>query len=108
MNSPNKQQLDQKLQQLEAEINQHSTHSSSVENSGSLESTKNQFLNWYKELPQMGQIIVLIGGAVVGLSMLGVVFQLIRLAVSLAILGVLGYVGYRFFWASQSSQNPNS
>lgn len=102
------QRLERQLQKLEVEINQQQPLTTHSETSPSIQSLYSQFLGWYQTLPQVGQVAVVAGGILIGLSALSIVFQLIRLAFSLAVLGVIVYLGYKFFLVPQSSKDNDS
>ena len=53
-----------------------------------------------KRLPKEGQIIVVLIGLILGFSFMTTLFKLINLILSLALLGVFGYIGYKFISAS--------
>ena len=110
MNSESEQtqRLERQLQELEAEINQQQPLQPIIQTSPSIQSVYNQFLNSYQTLPAAGKVALMLGGALIGLWVLSIVFQLIRLAVSLAVLGVIVYIGYKFFVGSQYSQDRDS
>ncbi len=57
---------------------------------------------WYRGLPSLGKVGVVVVGIMLGLSALRTVFSLISLAVSLTILGAIGYIGYKLFFAPDS------
>jgi hypothetical protein len=61
-----------------------------------------QFLGWFGNLPQIGQIGVLLAAALGALMLLRIVVQLISLAISLVLLGGLGFIGYKLLMASKS------
>ncbi|MBD2042317.1 hypothetical protein [Microcoleus sp. FACHB-672] len=102
------QRLERQMQKLEVEVNQQQPLQTHFEASPAIQSLYTQFLSWYQRLPQIGQVAVIGGGILIGLSALSIVFQLIRLAFSLAVLGVILYLGYKFFLVPQSSQDKDS
>ena len=53
-----------------------------------------------KRLPKEGQIIVVLIALILGFSLITTLFKLINLILSLALLGVFGYIGYKFISAS--------
>lgn len=61
-----------------------------------------QFLGWFGNLPQIGQIGVLLAVALGALMLLRIVVQLISLAISLVLLAGLGFIGYKLLIASKS------
>lgn len=106
------QNWEQKLQQLEAELNQtHSTmpiesqqpqsQTPAVENFRRL---RHQIRDWFNGLPKVGKIAVAAIALVFGFSVLRTIFQLVVSIVSLAVIAGVVYLGYKFFIASDSSQ----
>lgn len=140
MKSSNNPDWQQRLQELEAEVNQSSGQSggqspeqSPEQNNGqnngqnnNPESTPGNYtsytiperlksmadparyqpwldrtLVWFKALPQVGKIAVVVVSAFVTFSVLRSVLQLVAAIASLAILGTLLYLGYKFLVATQ-------
>lgn len=136
MKSSNNSNWQQRLQELEAEVNQSSGQSSeqspeqnqrqSIGQNNKSESTPGNYtsytipeelkamanptryqpfldrtLVWLKTLPQVGKIAVVVVGAFVTFSVLRSVLQLVAAIASLAILGILLYLGYKFLVANQ-------
>lgn len=64
----------------------------------------NQITVWFNNLPSVGKVIVVIVGGSLGLSLLKSVFQLITSLISLALLGIILYVVYKFFITPKSPQ----
>lgn len=64
----------------------------------------NQISAWFNSLPTVGKVIVVIVGGSFGLSLLKTVFQLITSLISLALLGIILYVVYKFFITPKSPQ----
>lgn len=58
-----------------------------------------QFLEWFKELPQWGKIIGLILIPLLTIKILEAVVSIVSLLISLVVFGGVIYVGYRFFIA---------
>lgn len=106
------QNWEQKLQQLEAELNQ--THSTvRMESQPSQPQTasaetfhrlRRQVRDWFDRLPKAGKIAVAAIALVFGFSVLRMIFQLVVSIVSLAAIAGVVYLGYKFFIASDSSQ----
>ncbi|NJL90269.1 MAG: hypothetical protein HC916_11130 [Coleofasciculaceae cyanobacterium SM2_1_6] len=128
MKSSNNSNWQQRLQELEAEVNQSSGQTSTPNNgqNNNAESTPGNYtsytipeelkamtnptryqpfldrtLVWFKALPQVGKIAVVVVGAFVTFSVLRSVLQLVAAIASLAILGILLYLGYKFLVATQ-------
>lgn len=112
MNSPENQKVDQRLQELESQINQ--TPSLNAETGQPLQRqpqdeqeiyrTLNKITDWFKGLPSTAKVIVIVVAALVGFSLLRTVFQLVASLFSLAVLGVLLYLVYKFWIAPQPPQ----
>lgn len=69
----------------------------------SVKNTYQQLKLWFQGLPAWGQIGLVIAGAVVSLNVLKTVVQLISLSITLAIIGVIIYFGYRILIAPNDS-----
>lgn len=105
MDSKNNFELEEKLQELEREINGSSPSEVKPESPASLSPISDRFLAWFKALPKGGQIAVLIVGAIAGLTLIKIVVELISLSIGLGFMAVLLYLGYKFFLASNTSNN---
>jgi len=113
MNSPENQKIDQRLQELESQINQ-TPPSLNAEPGQPLErqqqddqeiyKTLNKITDWFNGLPSTAKVIVIVVAALVGFSLLRTVFQLVASLFSLAVLGVLLYLVYKFWIAPQPRQ----
>ena len=106
MNPQDRQKLERQLQELEAQIQQPQPLQTSTPDSPSLKSVYQQLTLWYQGLPNGGKVVAIAVGGVLALSAVSMVLNLLRLAFTLAAVGVLGFVGYKLFLASKSS-NPN-
>jgi len=114
MNSPEKQDLDRRLQELETQINQPSIPlietqpaqplQTSSQKAPDIESVFKQAQNWFNGLSPVAKGIVLVGGVMVGFVLLRTILQLVASLLSLAVLGVLLYLGYKFWLARQSPE----
>jgi hypothetical protein len=93
MSSEGQQNWQKKLEDLEAQIN----NSSSVK-----QNILPQIRNWFAHLPTLGKVVVVVGGVMFALSLLNTVFWLVRLLLSLTVLGVIVYVGYKLFLAQKN------
>lgn len=106
MNSHNDPNFKQKLEDLESEIPY--TPQPMREQINLPQTVKtfyNQFLIWFKDLPQAGQIVVAVAGLATGFAVLKLAVELISMAISLAVVAVVIYIGYQFFKSSQSSKS---
>lgn len=63
-----------------------------------------QIANWFNQLSSGGKLAVGIIAAIVGFAILRSVLQLVASLISLAVLGVILYLVYRFFISSKSSK----
>lgn len=61
-----------------------------------------QVTQWFESLPSPGKVAVVIISALVGFSILRNVLQLVASVLSLAILGVILYLVYKFFVTPKS------
>jgi hypothetical protein len=62
----------------------------------------NQVANWFNRLPKVGKVAVVLIATIIGFSLLRSVLQLVASLISLAILGVILYLVYKFFITPQS------
>lgn len=93
--------LKNRVENLESEIKENSQNLSARLNSSQ---QINQFKNWFNNLATMGKIVIIGGGLILAGFMIKIVFQLLSLLVSLAVLGVIAYVVYLFFIPGDSSK----
>lgn len=103
MNPQPEENLQQRLQKLEAEINSQNV------DTGNTKETRQQsqpnFLNsyltrsrlWLKSLSGTGKLVVVGVTVLLGLAVLQAVLKLVTSAISLAVLAGLVYLGYKFF-----------
>lgn len=113
MNSRPDQELEQKLQQLEAEINSPTSPPvvapqqpvSPTDQSSAVPTVLYRFVNWFKGLSKVGKLIVVAVALVVGLAILRIVLRLVAAAISLAFLAVLLYFVYQFLSARTSDKS---
>ncbi len=110
MNPQPNDDLQRRLEKLEAEINSPSgvTPQSQAENSSPNKALRffshhtARVLAWYKTQSGIKKIIVLGVGFLLAFSVLQAIFKLVAAVVSLAVLSILVYVGYKFFISSNS------
>jgi hypothetical protein len=62
----------------------------------------NQVSNWFNSLPSAAKVAVAIIAALMGISLLGSILKLFAALISLAILGVVLYLGYKYLIVPQS------
>ncbi len=113
MNPKFKEDLQNRLQQLEAEIHskfvvdpqsQQTTQSSQSGLSTSISLFTQKVLVWFNKLPKMGKLVVLGVGILFSFTILQAFIKLIASAVSLALLALLVYLGYKFLFSSRSRE----
>lgn len=113
MNPQQNQDWERKLQEIEAEINQAPPKppvqtqpgqplTSQGNDSPSISSLLKQVTNWFNSLSRNARVIVVSAAAIVGFLVLKTVFQLVASVISLAILGAILYLVYKFFVASKA------
>ncbi|OKH27725.1 hypothetical protein [Chroogloeocystis siderophila] len=111
MNSQPEQELEQRLQQLEAELNSPTSPPVVVEPQPPASLTDRasviprvlyRFVNWFSGLSNIGKLIVVAVGLVIGLAVLRAVLKLVAAVISLAFLAVLLYFVYQFLLARTS------
>ncbi len=95
MNSPNNQDWNEKIEELEQEI-ETKIHQSDFPK------YQNSLKQWFRSLPPAGRIAVYIGGIVVGFSLLSTVLKVISSFLSIAILAIVICVLYKLFLAENS------
>ncbi|MGL5079838.1 MAG: hypothetical protein ACRDBG_28910 [Waterburya sp.] len=101
--------LKKKLEEMEAEINQKTAATSSESNqktvfpefeinpSPQVQSWINTSRTWFNSLPKVGKAAVALGTVWLGFSILGAIVHVVSSLVSVAIVGLILYVGYRWF-----------
>jgi hypothetical protein len=67
-----------------------------------------QFFNWFNNLSSVGKLIVVSVGAVFGIAILRAVLNLVAAVISLGVLALVLYVGYRFFVSRNSEINTKT
>lgn len=115
MNPQENRELERRLREIEAQINQQSSPRPFQSQPGqlpklqsdrlqSIQSFLQQVTNWFNGLSGVGKAVVISAAAIVGLMVLKTVFQLVTSLISLAIVGVLLYLVYKFFVAAKASK----
>ncbi|GAA6621907.1 hypothetical protein [Scytonema sp. NUACC26] len=113
MNRQPNDDLQRRLDKLEAEINSPSgvTPQSQEANSSTSSSNKalrflsyhtQRVLAWYKTQTGITKIVVLGVGFLLAFSVLQAIFKLVTAVISLAVLSILVYLGYKFFISGNS------
>jgi len=114
MNPQPDQDLESRLQNLEAELNYPPPQPPAVSQPQPVQRQTdsfqpvqlqvNRFINWFNGLSGFGKLIVVGVAAIVGLATFRAVLKLVSAVISLAVLAVLLYFAYQFFLA-RSSEN---
>ena len=112
MNPQPEEDLERRLQKLDAEINQPPSPLAipqpqkplqpQTDNSQTVQSSLYRFINWFSGLSGFGKLVVIGVAALVGLTILRAVLKLVAAVISLAVLGVVLYFVYQFFLARSS------
>lgn len=111
MNPQPEEDLERRLQKLDAEINQTSQPLAIPQpkkplqpqtDSSQIQSSLYRLINWFSGLSGFGKLIVIGVAALVGLAILRAVLKLVAAVISLAVLGVVVYFVYQFFLARSS------
>jgi hypothetical protein len=110
MNPQSEEELQRRLKELEKEVQSKEVRSpfqgfiepESIKplrelNFTSIKLQLERFMVWYKNLSDKKRLIVLVGGGIFALGLLQALVKLVTGIISLAILAVLLYVGYKFF-----------
>lgn len=106
MNSQPEQDLQQRLEQLEAEHNSTvpsfnavspSQLSEQIQADNSSRLQLKGIFNWFNSLSGLGKLAVVAVAAIFGIAILRTVLKLVAAVISLAILAVLLYLAYQFF-----------
>ncbi len=116
MNPQPEQELERRLQKLEAELNPGASPSSVIpqssqtlqpqrNNSQNVQGSLNRFINWFNGRSSWGKLIVISVAAVVGFAILRAILKLVAAVISLAVLAALLYLVYKFALARSGSKN---
>jgi hypothetical protein len=105
MNPQSEDDLQRRLQNLEAEINSKSANQGNLPETtqtsqSDIPNVKSQFAKlrlWFNNLSGTTKLIVAGVAALLGLGMLQAVLKLVSSVVSLALIAFLVYLGYKFF-----------
>ncbi|MBE9038080.1 hypothetical protein [aff. Roholtiella sp. LEGE 12411] len=107
MNPQPEEDLQHRLEKLEAEINtssevvpQPQEPKQTSQSSANFNLYLERFQSWFNSLSGTKKWIVSGVAVVIGFAMLQAVFKLVVSVISLALLAVLMYVGYKFFVSS--------
>jgi hypothetical protein len=105
VNSQDRSNLQQRLQELEAQIPTEATSGQRLEPNLPINSdaaaTLPQIANWFHNLPDVLKIVAIALAAVLSFTLLRTVLQLVFSLITLAIVGGLVYFAYKFWVAPQ-------
>ena len=115
MNSSDKQDWQRRLEELEVEVNQSTSSNSErqtetvhphveIDQAQSISSWLNSSRDWFNSLAPIGQVAVGIVGIMLGFSVLNIFLKVISSLVSVAILGGLIYLGYKYIVVGSSQK----
>ena len=113
MNSSDNQNWQRKLEELEKEVNQNNpsnvqTQTETVypeveiDNMNSLSGWLNSARDWYNGLAPIGQVAVGVIAIMLGFSVLNIFLKVVSSLISVAILGGLLYLGYKYIIVGSS------
>ena len=98
------QDLQRRLQELESlPTNAHPVTTQAPASNNAVAGL-NQFISLFKSLPNVGKIIVIGVGIIVGFAILKSLFSLVATLFSLAFLGLIVYFGYQFLVARSNQR----
>ena len=103
MNPQEPKNWQRQLEELQAKLKRQQPLQANPEITHSIETLYNQFLSWFRGLPKGGRVTVLAVGAIMGLTVLKSILDLLTLSISLAFFGGLLYLAYKFLIAPNSS-----
>lgn len=101
--------LQSKLNDMEADINQQSVNDTpgynnnkvfpqfEINPSPKIQGWINTTKGWFNTLPKVGKAAVAIGGVWLGFSVLGAIFHVVSSLISIGVVGFILYIGYRLF-----------
>jgi hypothetical protein len=100
------QDLKRRLQELEISLpaNAHPVATQNPTSNNAVAGNLNQFISLFKSLPNVGKIIVVGVGIIVGFAVLRSLLNLVVALFSLAFLGLIAYFGYQFLVARSSQE----
>ena len=106
----------QKLEEIEAEINRATTSASQqsktetvrphieIDPSPQLQNWLKSGRDWFETLPQVAKVAVGIGAVWLSFSVLSAFLHIISSLISIAVMGFLLYIGYKFVFNSSNSK----
>ncbi len=110
MNSSKDRNWQRKIEQIETELHTEEVKTETVrphreiDITNQIEGWLNSAKIWFDRLPQSGKLAVGIAGVMMGFSVLNSLLHLISSLVSIAILGLILYLGYRYLITSKETK----
>ena len=109
--------LQSKLDEMEAELNQKATANANdtpkstfpqveINPSPQMRSWISYSKAWFDRLPKFGKVSVAIGGVWLGFTILGAVLHVVSSILTIGAIGIVLYIGYRLF-SNNSNQSNN-
>lgn len=114
MNPESEQELEQRLQQLEAELSPPSplagaqpqtSQPTTTTDSQSVELQLQRFIGWFNNLPGFAKVVIVGIAIIVSFAILRAVLKLVAALFSLAILAVVLYFAYQFLVARSQTKD---
>lgn len=108
MNSQDEQDLEQRFQQLEAEVQPPPGPAPVVQldQPSSIDRFLNRVVGWFQNLPKTGKVIAIAVVVILGLTILRLFVQLVVSAIGIALIGGLAYIAYKAFLDHHPSETP--
>jgi hypothetical protein len=104
MNSQNNFNWQQAFGELKAKLERSQLVNLNADSYQAVKTSYNRLLDKFQKLPKPGQVAVFAVGAIVLLTVFNTVVQLISAMITLAVLGVLIYIGYKLAISPDSSK----
>ncbi|MCU0547202.1 MAG: hypothetical protein MUE44_34430 [Oscillatoriaceae cyanobacterium Prado104] len=104
MNSQNNFNWQQAFGELKAKLERSQLINLNADSYQTVKTSYNRLLDKFQKLPKPGQVAVFAVGAIVLLTVFNTVVQLISAMITLAVLGVLIYIGYKLAISPDSSK----
>ena len=105
--------LQSKLDQMEADLNQKANANSDdtksvlpqveIDPSSQLQGWIDTSKDFFNRLPKVGKVAVSIGGVWLGFSIIGAVLHVVSSVLSIAVIGFVVYIAYRLFRANSDA-----
>lgn len=108
MNSQDRSNFQQRLQELEAQIPTETTSGERLEPNLPINTdagTLPQIASWFHNLPDVLKIVAIAVAAIISFTLLRTVLQLVFSLITLAVVGGLVYFAYKFWVAPQPPES---